>query len=134
LTFAKLNKLSLQINPIYRAALSFGMATLLFLNEFGTATEIWWSLQPPANVNLPPTRSAKHPIDGFIQHRLAKTGLGFFAPWHSVQCSFRKGRIGFAHKSSARNGRPAAMHARNDKPSRYRMLTVPSLMEHQRHG
>jgi len=70
-----LNKLSLQINPVCRAALSSGIAALLFLNEFGTATENWWSLQPPAKVDLPQTGSAKHPIDTFIQHRLARIGL-----------------------------------------------------------
>ena len=51
------------------------MAALLLLAKGGVAAEGWWSLQPLAKIDLPPTSSAKHPIDAFIQLRLAKAGL-----------------------------------------------------------
>ena len=58
------------MNPVYRIALSVGMAALLILGEIGVVAEGWGSLQPLAKVDLPPTNSAKHPIDSTILHLL----------------------------------------------------------------
>ena len=51
------------------------MAALLLLATGGVASEDWWSLQPLAKVDLPSGGMAKHPIDAFVQQRLAKAGL-----------------------------------------------------------
>ena len=51
------------------------MAALLLLAAGGVASEGWWSLQPLAKVDLPSDGLAKHPIDAFVQQRLARDGL-----------------------------------------------------------
>ena len=51
------------------------MAALLHLAEGDVAAQGWWSLQPLAKVDLPSDGMAKHPIDAFVQQRLAKAGL-----------------------------------------------------------
>ena len=51
------------------------MAALLHLAEGDVAAQGWWSLQPLATVARPADGMAKHPIDAFVQQRLAKAGL-----------------------------------------------------------